>query len=167
MSVILNTSENGLPPYSMVTEHLAIGSCVAPGTRLPFDAVVFCAREHQPPSAAFARWSGGSMRSVPPNEAEQLIIHCPIDDTEALTKREIDLVMQTAKLCAALLMQKKRVLSSCMMGWNRSALVAGLAMHGAYGMKGNEIVERIKTKRCYQALGNDHFVAIIRKVAGR
>ena len=51
-----------------------------------------------------------------------------------------------ASLCASLVAANHRVLSHCGMGFNRSALVAGLILH-KWGMPDPEVVARLRIRR--------------------
>ena len=64
-----------------------------------------------------------------------------------------------ASLCASLVAAEHRVLSHCGMGFNRSALVAGLTLH-KLGMPGSEVVTRLRTRRP-GALFNDRFASFL------
>jgi len=61
--------------------------------------------------------------------------------------------------CAALIREGHRVLSHCGMGFNRSALMAGLILV-ELGMSGQQAVSRLRERR-EGALYNDNFAAFL------
>ena len=70
-----------------------------------------------------------------------------------------------AVLGAKLVRDGHRVLSHCGMGFNRSALVAGLILH-QLGMPGTEVVARLRERRP-GALFNDRFAAYVESLTAR
>jgi len=86
---------------------------------------------------------GGLDECIPTAPEECLYVYFPIYDENlpALTRLE-----GVAMLGAHLIRSGHRVLCHCGMGFNRSALVAGLILH-KLGMRGPEIVERIRQRR--------------------
>lgn len=113
-----------------------------------FDRIYFVAEEI-PPGPAFApeqaRYYGFDDRDL---------------DQETLTTARIAADSVTRDL-----IQGRRVLVTCAMGRNRSALVSALAMHMMTGMPGAEIAAFIAGKRTDQlgtpALSNDAFRAYL------
>ena len=89
-----------------------------------------------------------------------LYIYFPIydEDLPDLTK-----LHGIADLGASLIRGGDRVLSHCGMGFNRSALVAGLILH-RLGMSGSQIVEHMRTRRP-GALFNERFAGFIESLA--
>jgi protein-tyrosine phosphatase len=87
-----------------------------------------------------------------------LYIYFPIDDDNekmpSLTK-----LRAVARLGAQLVAEGHRVLSHCGMGYNRSALVAGLILI-ELGMPGPAVVARLRERRP-GALFNDGFAAFL------
>jgi protein-tyrosine phosphatase len=87
-----------------------------------------------------------------------LYIYFPIDDDNErmpnLTK-----LRAVARLGAHLVAEGHRVLSHCGMGYNRSALMAGLIL-AELGMPGAEVVARLRERRP-GALFNDGFAAFL------
>jgi protein-tyrosine phosphatase len=87
-----------------------------------------------------------------------LYIYFPIDDDDqkmpSLTK-----LRAIARLGAELITEGHRVLSHCGMGYNRSALVAGLILI-ELGIPGEEVVARLRERRP-GALFNDGFAAFL------
>ena len=99
---------------------------------------------------------GGLDIGVPTIPNQCLYIYFPIYD-EALPN--LDKLHGVASLCASLVAAEHRVLSHCGMGFNRSALVAGLILH-KLGMPGPEVVVRLRTRRP-GALFNDRFASFL------
>ncbi len=99
---------------------------------------------------------GGLDIGVPTVPNQCLYIYFPIYD-EALPN--LDKLHGVASLCASLVAAEHRVLSHCGMGFNRSALVAGLILH-KLGMPGPEVVARLRTRRP-GALFNDRFASFL------
>lgn len=95
---------------------------------------------------------GGLDPCIPDRPDHVLYVYFPIFD-EGLP----DLAKLKAVAClgATLLEAGYKVLSHCGMGFNRSALVAGLILN-QLGMKGTDVVERLRRKRP-GALFNDVF----------
>ena len=95
---------------------------------------------------------GGLDVGVPTTPNEWLYIYFPIYD-EALPNPHK--LAGIAHLGANLVRAGHRVLSHCGMGFNRSALVAGLILH-ELGMPGPSVVERLRQRRP-GALFNERF----------
>ena len=99
---------------------------------------------------------GGLDMGVPTVPNQYLYIYFPIFD-EALPN--INKLRAVATLGAQLVNEGHRVLSHCGMGYNRSALVAGLILH-QLGMPGPDVVARLRERRP-GALFNDTFAAYV------
>ncbi len=95
---------------------------------------------------------------IPTNTDHCLYIYFPIADDNERMPNLIKL-RAIGRLGAALVTEGHRVLSHCGMGYNRSALVAGLIMV-ELGMPGNEVVARLRERRP-GALFNDGFAAYL------
>ena len=89
---------------------------------------------------------------IPTTPEGCLYIYFPIYDEELPTMTRLDAV---GTLGAQLIRGGHRVLSHCGMGFNRSALVAGVILN-KLGVPGKEIVTRIRERRP-GALFNDVF----------
>lgn len=89
---------------------------------------------------------------VPTIPDRWLYVYFPIHDGELPNLAKLRAV---ARLGAELLRQGHSVLSHCGMGFNRSALLAGLILH-EMGMDGPDIVARLRERRP-GALFNDVF----------
>jgi protein-tyrosine phosphatase len=97
---------------------------------------------------------------VPTAPNHLLYVYFPItdDDLPNLVK-----LRAVATLGATLLKHGHCVLSHCGMGFNRSALVAGLILN-QLGMSGSETVERLRSRRP-GALFNDRFASYLQSLA--
>jgi protein-tyrosine phosphatase len=89
---------------------------------------------------------------IPTTPEGCLYIYFPIYDEELPNMTRLDAV---GTLGAQLIREGHRVLSHCGMGFNRSALVAGVILN-KLGVPGTEIVRRIRERRP-GALFNDVF----------
>ena len=85
-----------------------------------------------------------------------LYVYFPIFDEQLPDRHKLDAVVN---LGAHLVGSGRRVLSHCGMGFNRSALVAGLILN-RLGMPGNQVVERLRERRP-GALFNEVFAAYL------
>lgn len=99
---------------------------------------------------------------VPTIPDRWLYVYFPIHDGELPNLAKLGAV---ARLGAELLRQGHGVLSHCGMGFNRSALLAGLIMH-EMGMDGPDIVARLRERRP-GALFNDIFAEHLASLRSR
>ena len=99
---------------------------------------------------------GGLDHGVPTVPNQYLYIYFPIFDDDLPNLNKLHAV---AVLGAKLVREGHRVLSHCGMGFNRSALVAGLILH-ELGMPGAAVVARLRERRP-GALFNDRFAAYV------
>jgi protein-tyrosine phosphatase len=129
-----------LPPQ------LAQGSAPRPGTKLPFDVLVLCAEEYQPPSSAFPGVQ---------------VMHVPMDDSLRPTTEDIVRAIKAARRMKAALLQGQRILCTCWMGRNRSGLVNGIALV-ELGYPVGQVIRRIKRARGVAALSNPAFTTLLR-----
>lgn len=136
---------------SEVAPRLFVGSKPPLGRHEGVDVIVLAAMEYQP---AADRFPGVE------------VLHAPLDDdpTRSMRQDEIALATKAAESVARRLRAGKRVLSTCAMGLNRSALIAAIAMHDVYGMDANEIVARLRRARGAWALSNPNFEKLLRIV---
>ena len=95
---------------------------------------------------------GGLDIGVPTVPNQILYVYFPILDEDLPDLEKLDAV---AALGASLVARGHRVLSHCGMGFNRSALVAGLILH-RLGMPGPQVVAQLRARRT-GALFNEHF----------
>jgi hypothetical protein len=139
-------------PYdaTVIAPRLWIGSQPPFDVDLPrIDKLVLCAQELQPEAVAF----------------HGQILRCPIPDAE-LDAVQVRTVAQAAVSVAKAIVLGQRVLVTCRMGMNRSALVVALALHQLTTMDSKQVVEHIRRQRNPSALSNAHFVAIIDRIVG-
>ena len=101
---------------------------------------------------------GGIDTCIPDRTNDCLYIYFPITDDNEEEPPMIRL-RAIAKLGASLIADGHRVLSHCGMGFNRSALVAGLILV-ELGMSGPAVVERLRERRP-GALFNDKFAEVL------
>lgn len=138
---------NGQQPIdaSNVARRLWIGGKPPFDRDLPdFDVLVLCAAELQPPSLGFGR----------------KVIRCPLPDSQ-LTPGETRLALSRARSVAEQLAAGRSVLVTCHAGWNRSALIASLALAQLTRMSAAEIVVLVRDRRSTNALRNRHFVRLL------
>jgi hypothetical protein len=105
---------------------------------------------------------GGLDAGVPTCPNQCLYIYFPIFDEALPNTHKLHGI---ASLGANLVRSGHHVLSHCGMGFNRSALVAGLILH-ELGMPGPRIVERLRQRRP-GALFNEVFAAHILSLPGK
>ena len=102
---------------------------------------------------------GGLDECIPTDINHCLYIYFPIaDDNEDLPP--MTKLRAVARLGASLISGGHRVLSHCGMGFNRSALVAGVILV-ELGVPGPQVVERLQSRRP-GALFNDRFAEFLR-----
>jgi protein-tyrosine phosphatase len=130
---------------------LYVGSKPPPGRYAGIDTIVLAAIEYQPPAVLFP---------------ETQVVHVPLNDdpTQPMREDEIALATKAAARVACLLRAGRRVLVTCAMGLNRSALIAALAMHEVHRMSADEIIGRLRRARGSWALSNPNFERLIRDV---
>jgi len=97
---------------------------------------------------------------VPTVPNECLYIYFPIVDEELPNLHKLHAI---SALGASLVRSGHRVLSHCGMGFNRSALVAGLILN-ELGMPGPEIVKRLRERRP-GALFNECFASYVESLS--
>jgi hypothetical protein len=86
---------------------------------------------------------GGLDDCIPTRPGSCLYVYFPIFDEELPDAARLDAV---AMMGAHLVRSGHRVLSHCGMGFNRSALIAGLILHHL-GMPGPQVVDRLRERR--------------------
>jgi protein-tyrosine phosphatase len=96
---------------------------------------------------------------VPTVPNECLYIYFPIFDEDLPDLHKLNAI---GDLGARIVASGHRVLSHCGMGFNRSALVAGLILH-KLGMPGPHVVERLRERRP-GALFNDCFAEYLQSL---
>lgn len=115
-----------------------------------FDLIVLCATEYQPDPLTW------------PKTAVHL---CPFEDTMAPEDAELDRVRDTVPKVVEALQNNKRVLVTCLAGQNRSALVAGLAMHRHYNVPPKSVLTAIRAVR-HGAFSNYTFERLMLRPLG-
>jgi protein-tyrosine phosphatase len=140
------------PPVdaTQIGPNLFIGSRPPPGRYRWLGVIALCAKEYQPPSFAF------------PGVA---VLHAPLDDdpTRPMYEHEVWLAVTNAKTVARCLQAGQRVLVTCALGLNRSALISALAMQRAFDMTADEAIDQIRHYRGSSALHNKQFVKLIKQ----
>lgn len=135
---------------SCISRRLWVGAKPPFDRPLPaFDTLVLCAQEIQPQVLAF----------------EGTVIRVPLPDAE-LDSRKTKLALVAGKRVARDLVAGKTVLVTCQMGWNRSALVACLALGLCTRLSASELVELVRERRLPECLSNEHFVQILERYIG-
>lgn len=133
-----------------VAPRLFVGSRPPVDVDMPtVDVLVLCAKEIQPVKLAF----------------HGEILRCPMDDA-TLSRDEINRALITSKAVAAALSAKRRVLSTCAMGLNRSAFIAALALGRITYASAGELVEQIRARRDPRCLTNPHMLELLGKFIG-
>lgn len=136
---------------SRIVEGLYVGSAPPPGDyRARFEVIVFASDEYQPDEGMFP---GVRVRK------------CPFDDTRRPTEQDLATAWAAAEAVARDMRRGRRVLVTCLMGRNRSALVAALALHLVTGERGVEIVRIVRERRVddtgVTALDNPTYRALV------
>lgn len=141
---------------SNITPRLWVGAQPPFDRDLPdFDVLVLCARELQPGVIGFRR----------------AVVRVPLPDA-TLSTDEIRTAIIGGRAVAKALTAGSRVLVTCAMGLNRSALVASLGLGMVTRMTGPQIVALVRARRTPDAppgdgaLSNPHFVQIIEQFVG-
>jgi protein-tyrosine phosphatase len=101
---------------------------------------------------------GGLDTCIPTTTNQSIYLYCPISDDDQLLSH-LTKLRSIARLAATLIGEGHSVLSHCGMGFNRSALVAGLILI-ELGMPGMEAVARLRERRP-GALFNDSFAQLL------
>lgn len=118
---------------SRIVEGLWVGGAPPPGDySRDWDVIVFTAVEYQPKAALFPRVR---------------VLHYPYDDANPPSRRDMDTAWTAAEEVAAHLRSGRRVLVTCRMGRNRSALVAALALYIVSPVNGAEVCALVREKR--------------------
>lgn len=135
---------------SNVATRLWVGAAPPLDRPLPtFDTLVLCAEEIQPDRLAF----------------EGLVIRCPLPDAE-LSNAELTRALLASRAVADALARGDRVLVTCHMGLNRSALVAALALARLTRMSARDLILHIRLRRHPGALSNPYFQHILQQLVG-
>ena len=139
---------------SPITRYLSVGGAPKPGFYGgPFDVVVLVSKEYQP--------AHGEIQGV-------IVRRFPFDDSLHPTDTDFRTAWAAASAVTDDIMRGRRVLVTCNMGRNRSALVAALALHMVTGMSGADALKAVQARRVdllgVRALSNPAFRAFLRRV---
>jgi hypothetical protein len=104
---------------------------------------------------------GGLDECIPTIPNQCLYVYFPFDDDDQQLPNLVKL-RAVARMAAELIGEGHRVLSHCGMGFNRSALVAGLVLI-ELGMRGTDAVARLRERRA-GALYNQMFSAFLESI---
>ena len=135
---------NGL---SEVVDNLWIGGFPHAEDLTAFDKLILCAEEYQPDPSYFP---GVHVLYVPLSSAMDM-------------PEEAKAAVQAGRAVAGWLRRKKKVLVSCAMGLNRSALIATVALM-TRGMTSSEAIEKVRAARGKLALHNPQYVTLLRRI---
>lgn len=140
-----------------LAKHLYIGAEPPMGPGLyahGFDVLVLCAEEYQPPSSQFPGLN---------------VFHVPFDDSvNRMGRTQIRRLQIVAQQVAEEWKRGKRVLVTCHMGINRSALMSALVMSLISGESPAECGSLIRGLRTYggmRALDNPYFRTILSELS--
>jgi protein-tyrosine phosphatase len=146
----LAASQEHAMDASRVANRLWVGAAPPLDRDLPsFDVVVLCAAEIQPERMAF----------------HGTVIRAPIPDA-TLDNAELTRALLASKAVGDALLAGRRVLVTCAQGLNRSALVASLALGRITRMSAQDLILTMRLRRHPQALFNQHFQEILRRIVG-
>jgi len=139
----------GAVEASRIVRGLYVGSRPRYGAEVReagFHTLVLAAEEYQPPGAAFPG---------------VLVVHAPYsDEPYELDERTARLVEWAASVVASEVQKGRRVLVTCQMGLNRSALIATLALVKLTGMRPRDAIRHVQQRRP-RALFNPAFVSFV------
>lgn len=126
---------------------LWVGGKFSPLLRLRgFDMVVLCANELQYRLPNF----------------KGKVIHAGFDDSPDFTRQEKRVAYEAGQRVAYALSRGQKVLVTCHMGWNRSGLVAGLALKKVTDYSPHQIIHLIRKARGPDAMSNPVFVRFLK-----
>jgi protein-tyrosine phosphatase len=137
---------------SRIVDGLWVGGAPPPGDySRDWDVIVFTAEEYQPEAKLFPKVR---------------VLHYPYDDANPPSQRDMDTAWTAAEEVANQLRARRRVLVTCRMGRNRSALVAALALYIVSPASGTDVCALVREKRIDQtgtnALANRSFRELLR-----
>lgn len=115
-----------------------------------FTTLLLCAQELQPTTLAF----GGR------------VIRCGIDDA-AITQDEVSRIVSAAREALVDWRQGGRVLVTCAMGINRSALTAAVMLREITRAPVDKVIATIRKRRDRRCLSNPTFVKVLKSMPER
>lgn len=139
---------------SPITADLWVGAAPPPGYySARFDAIYLVANEYQPPAEAFPG---------------VLVRRFPFDDVATPSSRDLKTAWAAATRVTEDISAGRRVLVTCSMGRNRSALVAAIALHMMTGITGAQAASIVRARRTdklgVRALANPEFLAFMKSL---
>lgn len=139
---------------NLVAPNLFVGAKPPPGQYRWINVLVLCAKEYQPPGFAFPGLT---------------VLRVPILDDPYRPLSDVNraLVHSNARTVARYLEHGARVLVTCQMGINRSAMLAAMAMRVAFDMDADEAIHRIRAMRSSWCLNNPQFVRAVQRFEER
>jgi hypothetical protein len=135
------------PSITPVLENLWIGGFPQPEVTARFDKLILCAEEHQPPAGYFPGVH---------------VLHAPLSPT-MVRPNEAQVAVQAGRAVMGWVKRGKSVLVSDAMGYNRSALIAVVALM-TRGMPSEKAIELVRGARGAQTLLNPHAITLIRRL---
>lgn len=126
--------------FLMPGDQLAQGSAPPLEARVPFDVIVFSAKEYQPNLSGYD------------------VMHVPLDDGPPPDTKTRERIRAAARQIAEHVRAGRRVLVTCWQGRNRSGVLAGLALV-ELGLPRQRAVRRIREYR--NGLTNRYFRAMV------
>jgi hypothetical protein len=144
------------------------GSWPPPGdwlARRGFSTVVLCAMEYQPPRYVHPHFGMvPGVKAANPWPGVEVIYAPNDDDFDERPPREVlRLAIKAGRMVANRLAEKRKVLTTCNQGKNRSGLVSAIALHFHLGISGEEATRIVQTKRT-GGLRNPQFIACLAKL---
>jgi protein-tyrosine phosphatase len=91
-----------------------------------------------------------------------LVVRCPLHDDLVQRPHELDAASKCSKLVGRALIAGKKVLVTCAMGLNRSALIAALALKQLTFCTPEQAILALRKARSDRALNNPRFIAYLR-----
>jgi protein-tyrosine phosphatase len=137
---------------SAITRNLSVGAAPEPGYySARFDTLVLVSEEYQPPDSAFP---GIRVRRF------------PFDDSVHPSPRDFETAWAAGEAVARDITRGRRVLVTCSLGRNRSALVAAIALYLVMGVSGAQAANLVRARRVdaygVRALSNPAFRRFLR-----
>ena len=125
-----------------------------------FHLIVFCAKEFGPPPQVLDHSR---------DRRQTRVYHAPMDDAN-ITRDEMFMASQAAKIVAAAFLKRKRILVTCHEGRNRSGLVVALALDILSSEGGEAAFNAVRERRRRAkgpALTNPTFATLLKNIPPR